>query len=231
MSKNIHQLTPTNHVSKPLEGILVVALEQAVAAPYCSSRLADAGARVIKIERPEGDFARGYDRTVNGESSCDIGTSGEFSLYDLSRNGTSLRCTQTSGLELGINGCPVTTVTPTSGDNSTKIATTAFVVEQSRSYINIVSKTAAYTLVLADRNKIISTNSNVTAPNSVFDIGDFIKIYNNSASAITINQATGLTLRLAGTANVGNRTLAQRGFCEITFLSTSEAIASGNGIT
>lgn len=69
MSKEIHQLTPTNHLSKPLEGILVVALEQAVAAPYCSSRLADAGARVIKIERPEGDFARGYDRTVHGESS------------------------------------------------------------------------------------------------------------------------------------------------------------------
>src|SRR4029078_11462683 len=45
----------------PLEGILVVSLEQAVAAPMCSCRLADAGARVIKIERPEGDFARGYD--------------------------------------------------------------------------------------------------------------------------------------------------------------------------
>jgi crotonobetainyl-CoA:carnitine CoA-transferase CaiB-like acyl-CoA transferase len=54
---------------KPLEGILVVALEQAVAAPYCSSRLADAGARVIKIERPEGDFARGYDAAVHGLSS------------------------------------------------------------------------------------------------------------------------------------------------------------------
>lgn len=54
---------------RPLDGVLVVALEQAVAAPYCSSRLADAGARVIKIERKEGDFARGYDRAVHGESS------------------------------------------------------------------------------------------------------------------------------------------------------------------
>lgn len=55
--------------AKPLDGITVVALEQAVAAPYCSSRLADAGARVVKIERPEGDFARGYDTAVFGESS------------------------------------------------------------------------------------------------------------------------------------------------------------------
>jgi itaconate CoA-transferase len=53
----------------PLSGLLVVALEQAVAAPFCTSRLADAGARVIKIERPEGDFARGYDRAAKGESS------------------------------------------------------------------------------------------------------------------------------------------------------------------
>ncbi len=52
-----------------LDGILVVTLEQAVAAPFASSRLADAGARVIKIERPEGDFARDYDHLVKGESA------------------------------------------------------------------------------------------------------------------------------------------------------------------
>jgi crotonobetainyl-CoA:carnitine CoA-transferase CaiB-like acyl-CoA transferase len=56
-----------NHL--PLEGITVVALEQAVAAPFATRQLADLGARVIKIERPGGDFARGYDRTVHGQSS------------------------------------------------------------------------------------------------------------------------------------------------------------------
>ncbi len=56
-------------MQRDLEGILVVSVEQAVAAPYASSRLADAGARVIKVERPEGDFARGYDALVHGESA------------------------------------------------------------------------------------------------------------------------------------------------------------------
>ncbi|SEK09117.1 Formyl-coenzyme A transferase [Marinovum algicola] len=54
---------------RPLKGLTVVAIEQAVAAPFASARLADAGARVIKIERPEGDFARGYDDVANGQSS------------------------------------------------------------------------------------------------------------------------------------------------------------------
>jgi itaconate CoA-transferase len=53
----------------PLEGLLVVSVEQAVAAPQCTCRLADAGARVIKVERPEGDFARRYDDLVHGESA------------------------------------------------------------------------------------------------------------------------------------------------------------------
>lgn len=53
----------------PLEGITIVSLEQAVAAPFATRQLADLGARIIKVERPGGDFARNYDTTVHGMSS------------------------------------------------------------------------------------------------------------------------------------------------------------------
>ena len=55
---------------KPLDGVTVVSLEHAIAAPFCTRQLADLGARVIKVERPEvGDFARAYDTRVRGEAS------------------------------------------------------------------------------------------------------------------------------------------------------------------
>ena len=57
-------------MSRPLDGLLVVSLEQAIAAPYCTRLLADQGARVIKVERPDGgDFARAYDRRARGLAS------------------------------------------------------------------------------------------------------------------------------------------------------------------
>ncbi len=52
-----------------LNGYLVVTLEHAVAAPYCTALLADSGARVVKVERPGGDFARGYDADIKGGSA------------------------------------------------------------------------------------------------------------------------------------------------------------------
>ena len=61
-------MTPQN--PRPLDGITVVSLEHAIAAPFCTRQLADLGARVIKIERPGvGDFARGYDQRVDGLAS------------------------------------------------------------------------------------------------------------------------------------------------------------------
>jgi itaconate CoA-transferase len=75
----------------PLEGITVVSLEQAVAAPFATRQLAELGARVIKVERPQvGDFARGYDRTVKGLSSHFVwlNRSKESLTLDLKQDGT-----------------------------------------------------------------------------------------------------------------------------------------------
>ncbi len=74
---------------RPLDGIKVVALEHAIAAPFCTRQLADLGARVIKIERPgAGDFARGYDERVSGLSSHFVWTnrSKESLSLDLKRD-------------------------------------------------------------------------------------------------------------------------------------------------
>src|SRR4028118_1272726 len=74
----------------PLEGIAVVALEQAVAAPFATRQLADLGARVVKIERPgRGDFARHYDETVNGMASHFVwlNRSKESMTLDLKKEG------------------------------------------------------------------------------------------------------------------------------------------------
>jgi len=60
--------------ARPLEGVLVVSIEQALAAPLCTGRLAEMGARVIKVERAEGDFARGYDKAANGDASYFVWT-------------------------------------------------------------------------------------------------------------------------------------------------------------
>jgi itaconate CoA-transferase len=65
---------PMNSTVRPLEGLLVVSIEQALAAPLATGRLAEMGARVIKIERAEGDFARGYDKAANGLSSYFVWT-------------------------------------------------------------------------------------------------------------------------------------------------------------
>ena len=63
-------MTATAHNPRPLDGITVISLEHAIAAPFCTRQLADLGARVIKIERPgSGDFARDYDGRVNGLAS------------------------------------------------------------------------------------------------------------------------------------------------------------------
>ncbi len=82
----------TEKSPRPLDGITVVSLEHAIAAPFCTRQLADMGARVIKVERPgSGDFARGYDERVRGMASHFVWTnrSKESLTLDLKRDGAS----------------------------------------------------------------------------------------------------------------------------------------------
>lgn len=78
-------------MSRPLDGLLVVGLEQAIAAPYCTRLLADLGARVIKVERPEGDFARNYDTRARGLSSHFVWTNRSKESLVLDLKETSAR--------------------------------------------------------------------------------------------------------------------------------------------
>jgi hypothetical protein len=82
-----------------------------------------------------------------------------------------------------------------------------------------------------DSGKLISiTTGGVTVPSGTFSGGESVMIYNNSASSQTITQGSGMTLRLPGTADTGNRTLQQRGIVTVLFLSSSEALISGSGL-
>ena len=94
------------------------------------------------------------------------------------------------------------------------------------------AQTAAYTLVAADRGKHISiTTGGITVPVSILSVGDAVSIVNNSAAAQTITQAVGVTLRLAGTATTGNRTLAQYGAATLLCIAANVFVISGAGLT
>ena len=111
-------------------------------------------------------------------------------------------------------------------------ATQTFAADQTYPKIPANTKTAAYTLVVADAGKHINiTTGGVTVPSSVFSIGDAVSIYNNSASDQTITEDTGVTLRQVGTANTGNRTLAQYGVVTILCVASDTFVISGGGLS
>ena len=112
-------------------------------------------------------------------------------------------------------------------DASTQIATDAF-VDRLRSFLTGID---SGTPTLADRGCLLKVTAGVTLPVSVFAAGDTFSIYNDSASNITLTQGASLTLRLGGTATTGDRTLAQRGIATVVFISATEAVIGGMGLT
>jgi hypothetical protein len=98
----------------------------------------------------------------------------------------------------------------------------------------INSQTSAYVLVAGDAGSTISiTNGGVTIPASVLSAGNLVTIYNNSASSQTITQGSGLTLQWGGQASptTGNRTLVFYGICTVLFITSTNAVIIGSGLT
>ena len=87
-------------------------------------------------------------------------------------------------------------------------------------------------MIATDNGKHISiTTGGVTVNASIFSIGNVVTIFNNSGSNQTITQGTSVTLRLAGTATTGNRTLAQYGVCTVLCVASNVFVISGGGLT
>ena len=127
---------------------------------------------------------------------------------------------------------PAFTGTPTAPtaaakDATTQVATDAF-VDRLRSFLTGITTGTPTT---ADRGCLLQVTAGITLPASVFAAGDTLSIYNNSAASITLTQGASLTLRLGGTATTGNRTLAQRGIATVVFISATEAVIGGMGLT
>jgi hypothetical protein len=94
------------------------------------------------------------------------------------------------------------------------------------------AKVAAYILAATDNGEMINiTTGGVTVNSGIFSAGNNVTIYNNSAASQTVTQGAGVTLRLAGSATTGNRTLAQRGICTIVCVASNEFVVSGAGVT
>lgn len=98
-------------------------------------------------------------------------------------------------------------------------------------YRDVPRRTTTTTAVIGDRAGCIALGANITIPASVYSAGATVSFYNNTSGSLTILQGSGLTLRLAGTATTGNRTIAQRGMATIWFNSPTEGIISGPGVT
>jgi hypothetical protein len=124
----------------------------------------------------------------------------------------------------------VTATTQAAKTSDTTIATTAF-VDRLRSLLIQSTAAGGGTAVIGDRGTLVSVTGGVTVPANVFAANDVFTIYNNSGSNITITQGASMTLRQVGTANTGNRTLAQRGLVTVVFISATESVISGGGLT
>jgi hypothetical protein len=138
-----------------------------------------------------------------------------------------------------ITGTTITagsSVTATTAVVATTTVTAGTTVSDSIGEVRTVpanSQTSAYNVASSDAGKFISiTTGGVSVlTTTAFTTGQSVSIYNNSASSQTITQGTSVTMYQVGTANTGNRTLAQRGLCTILCVGSNTYVITGGGVT
>jgi hypothetical protein len=160
-------------------------------------------------------------------------TTGVTGTLPVANGGTGITTTPSNGfLPIG-NGTNYTAAALTAGAGvGITNASGSITVAATGTTIN--SQTGAYVLVAADAGKTISiTTGGVTIPNAVMSAGNIISIYNNSGSSQTITQGASLTLQWAGqtSSQTGNRTLGLYGMATVVFITASNAVISGAGLT
>lgn len=170
--------------------------------------------------------------SINSTSTTTAATpSSVKTAYDLAASAAPLNSPTFTGNVTIPAGASITNYA-TLNTNQTFTATKVFASGQVYPQIPANSQTSAYTLVASDAGKHISiTAGGVTIPSGVFVIGDAISIFNNSTSNQTITQGASVTLRQAGTANTGNRLLAQYGVCTVLCVANNVFTISGAGLS
>lgn len=162
---------------------------------------------------------------VSGDFSA-----GTFTWPTFNQSTTGNAATATNATNLvsgGTIASSVTATTQAAKTSDTTVATTAF-VDRLRS---LLPSSTSGTLAVSDRGALVSITAGLAIPAGVFSANDVVSIYNNTAGSLVLTQGSSLTLRQAGTANTGNRSLLQRGIATIVFISSTEAVISGGGLT
>jgi hypothetical protein len=156
-----------------------------------------------------------------------------------SSNGASTIVARDASGDFSANNVTVTTLQGTTVNATTVNATTVSSTNvNASSFVNdgignvrdipVNAQTTGYTLVIGDAGKFISTNSNVTVPNAVFDVGDVVSVFNSTASNVTVVEGGSVTLRKAGTATTGNATVLQHGVATVLCTAANNFVITGS---
>lgn len=122
-----------------------------------------------------------------------------------------------------------TATTQTEKTSNTSLATTAF-VDRLRS-LSTPTTSGTGTLVIGDRGSLVQATAAIAVPANIFAAGDVVTVLNTTASAISITQGSGLTMRFSGTTTTGSRSISAYGIATVVFRSATECYVSGSGVS